>query len=279
MTINFSRRAGLGLAAALAMPAAGRAAAPALSTPAEILRAFVRLRGALDGRIVYWWLEDVRSAIVGTKMYPLYRARIGTFLRSRQVGPDAYALTTLETSYAVDLATDRLAPSIKNPLNGATIETPPLVLGPHTTTLRPDGADLPANVRGGRYEARLNTRGPVSVVGDDVLIPEDAISRVVFPDPATPPYNTSELNVYRGRLSELSDEARPFVSAWVSYQSVSAFQARHKMDGVTGHISARAVGGKVASLAEMPAAWRALAEQSHPAIIGDVPAALDRPLD
>jgi hypothetical protein len=151
-----------------------------------------------------------------------------------------------------------------------------VVLGPHTTTLRPDGADLPANVRGGRYEFRVNTRGPVSVVGDDVLIPEDAFARVVFPDPAVPPYSTSELNVYRGRLSELIDPARPYVSAWVSYQSVSAFPARLKMDGIIGHVSARAVGAKVATLDEMPARWRAIAEKENPEIIADIPAALDR---
>lgn len=279
MSIAFTRRTGLGLAAALAATGSGRAAAPSgFRTRAEILRAFVRLRGALDGRIVFWWLEDVRSAVVGTRMYPLYRARIGTFLRSRQVGPDAYAFTTLESSYATSLESDQLAVSITNPVTGATIETPSVLLGPHTTTLRLDGAELPPNVRGGTYESRLNTHGPVSVVGDDVFIAEDAISRVVFPPP-TPPYNTSELNVYRGRLSELKDPDRPYLAAWVSYQSVSAFQARHKMDGIVGHISARAIGAKVKSLDEMPNVWRALAEQNHPAVLRDIAGALDRSHD
>jgi len=270
---SISRRSGLGLSlGALVMPGSARAAAP-FETPAEILRAFIRLRGALDERVVYWWLDDVRSAIVGTKVYPLFRARVGTFLKVRQLEPDAYAVTFLETSYYVDLKTDQLLTGLKNPVTGAEMEISSVVLGPSTSIMRASGEEAPRRARGGTVTSR-STHGPVTVVGDDVLITEDRFSRIDFPDPATPPYNTSELNVYRGLLTELEDPTAPYVRAWVSYQSVSAFQPRHKMDGVDGHISARAVGAKVPSLEAMPAAWRVIADRQNPDILVDIARAL-----
>lgn len=276
MSTELTRRAGFGLTmGAVAAPILSPAQAASFDTPPEILRAFIRLRGALDERIVFWWLDDVRSAIVGTKVYPLFRARVGTFLRVKQLDPDAFAVTYLETSYYVDLAADQLLRTMKNPITGADMEISSVVLGPSTSIIKASGEEAPRRARGGTVESR-SSRGPVTVVGDDVLITEDRFSRITFPDPATPPYNTSELNVYRGRLSELADAARPFVNAWVSYQSVSAFQPRHKMDGVDGHISARAIGAKAASLDAMPPAWRAIAEQQNPEILADIPSALSR---
>jgi hypothetical protein len=262
--------------AAVAAPWRAPSAAPGFAAPAEVTRAFLRLRAALDERIVFWWLDDVRSAVVGTRVYPLFRARVGTFLRAKQVEPDAYAVTTLETSYYVSLDTDRLLTSIKNPVTGRAVDVKSVVLGPTTSILRASGEEPPRMVRGGRAESRTS-HGPVSVVGDDVLIAEDRFTRIVFPDPATPPYNTSELNIYRGRLSELSDPQRPYVSAWVSYQSVSAFRPELNMGENVGHISARAIGAKVERLDQMPVRWRALIEQENPDIIADVSRALDHP--
>ncbi len=276
MQLSTSRRTVLGATVgSLAWPfaAAPTRAAQGFETPPEITCAFMRLRGALDERIVYWWLEDVRSAIVATKVYPLFRARVGSFLRVKSLGDGAYAVTTLETSYYVDLVTDQLLQTMRNPVTSAEIEVASVVLGPTTSVLRAAGEEGPATARGGKLTSRTS-RGPVTVVGDDVLIAEDRFARIDFPDPATPPYNTSELNVYRGRLSQLSDSARPYVDAWVSYQSVSALQPRLRMDGVIGHVSARAVGGKVATLDAMPAKWRAIVEHQNPEIVGDVARAL-----
>lgn len=264
-----SRRTALSAAAVgLASPRLGFAA-PTFATSADILRAFVRLRGALDGRLVYWWLEDVRSAVVATRVYPLFRARVGTFLRVKDLGAGGFSVTTLETSYYVDLKTDQLLHTLKNPINGKDMDIASVVLGPSTAVIRAEGEDAPRTARGGTLESHTS-RGPVTVAGDDVLIAEDRFARITFPDPSTPPYNTSELNVYRGRLSQLSDPDRPYVDAWVSYQSVSAFQPRHKMDGVIGHISARAVGAKVASLEAMPKRWRELVERENPEIVANI---------
>lgn len=256
------------------MPTATSAAVP-LDTPARILDALVRMRGAGEGQAAFWWLIETVYGVIGSQITPLYVGHVGTVVRSARQADGSYALTQLEAVFWSDLDGKRELTAFKNPYTGTENAMAPLVMGPHTVRLTTAGTEAPKAAPGGRMEFASN-HGPVVQVGDDVFISSDVMATVTFDDAALRPRAVNDLATYQARLSDLASAA-DFIPSWVTFQSIASWPSVLKMGERDGHMVARAAGAKVKSIEAMPATWLTFAERHAPHILKDPVAALSAP--
>jgi hypothetical protein len=165
------RQALVGAAAALATAARvatseNRAAAAGIAT----LRQFVKLRGALDERLVIGFVIGRFDGVVDEVVTPLFGVLSAVFSRYRYTGSE-YVVVAYEQAYYTDLETGRVVDRMRNPYTGAVVDVPvysrppPVPQSRRLPRERPRGA-VRAGSAGGRGRSRLR-RGGVRQCGRD----------------------------------------------------------------------------------------------------------------
>jgi hypothetical protein len=118
------RDALVGVAAAVA--AAGSSAAlerPAAPAGLSTLQQFVKLRGALDERLVTGFVIGRFDGVVGDVVTPLFGVLSAVFSRYRSTSA-GYVVVSYEQAYYTDLDSGRVVERMKNPYTGDTVEVP-----------------------------------------------------------------------------------------------------------------------------------------------------------
>lgn len=258
--------AAAGIPAARAAPAAPGSAAPVAVNWADAgqqLTALIRMRGALDDRLVISFLEGVYYGVMQSRILPLYGLSAGLFRQYRRRADGGYDFANFELVYVTDLDSGELLTEFRNPYSGRTGKPPQTRLGPSLLTITPAREVLRPPAVAGFHRFR-----PARVVGDDVWIIEE--SAVQVPPPMN--FSFNEVLTYRASARDLADPARLHVPTEVHFNPVIGWRSWQGMEGFEGppsHVTGSCSGRVVTSLAELPARYQEWTARLHPDVFSD----------
>jgi len=242
---------------------------PDLSAPKSQLTALIRMRGALDDRLVISFLEGVYYGVMETRIRPLYGLSAGLFRQYRARPDGGYDYANFELVYVTDLETGELLTEFRNPYSGRTGKPPQTRLGPTRLTIAPTLEVLrPGAAEREPSPGNFHRFRPPRVVGDDVWIVEE--SAVQAPPPMNFAFN--EVLTYRASLRELSDPRLAHVRTDVQFSPVIGWRPWQGMDGFDGppsHVMGVCAGRVVTTFDELPARYREWTARFHPDVRAD----------
>lgn len=257
------------LAAGAALPGLAANAAPALdwAKPETQMQALIKMRGALDDRLVISFLEGVYYGVMDSRLTPLYGLSAGLFRTYASRDDGGYDYVNFELVFVTDLETGDLLTEFKNPYSGKTGKPPQTRLGPTKLTITPMRDVVRAGP--GQSAVTFHRFRPAHIVGEDVWITEEAA--VVAPAPMNFAFN--EVLTYRAKLADLSDPALKHVPTDVHFTPVIGWRPWQGMEGheaaARSHVTGSCAGRVVTSLNELPARYLRWAEEFHPDVVKD----------
>ncbi len=261
--------AAAGIPAARSAPAASGAGAPTALDWADAgqqLNALIRMRGALDDRLVISFLEGVYYGVMQSRILPLYGLSAGLFRQYRRRADGGYDFANFELVYVTDLDTGELLTEFRNPYSGRTGKPPQTRLGPSLLTISPAREVLRPSAPPGA--AGFHRFRPARVVGDDVWIIEESAVQ------APPPMNFSfnEVLTYRASARDLADPSRLHVPTEVHFNPVIGWRPWQGMEGFEGppsHVTGSCSGRVVTALADLPVRYQEWTARLHPDVFSD----------
>jgi hypothetical protein len=252
--------------AALAAGPSQAASALDLETPEGRFKAYMLMRGALDGQIVIGFVSGRYYGIVDSEMKPLYGLAAATFSRYR-VRPDgAYDGVGYELAFFTDLETGAALDTFHNPYTGEDVSVPitasppgPLIIKP---SLEVEVAGLPPGFSGHDRVVSTFTSGP------DVWFTEETTTSIPIPGVPKPFHYNEVLSIHATR-AELEKPGITHVRAATGYSSIVTWRPWLKMGDRPGHLLGTGAGRYGATFDELPANWRAAAAKHRPDIFKD----------
>jgi hypothetical protein len=244
--------------------------------PAQVHRAYRRMRFATHEQTFFWWMRGTRYAVIDHRPEPLFEMHVGTIMRCRDLADGRYAVTALEIVFNADPSTGQLVERWLNPYTGETLDMRPTPVGPTRTEYSAEGERAPPQLPGSRIDTRSRAARPV-VVGDDVWLTHDQYATVTPTEGAAREFRVADLATYRARLSDVVGADAAHVDCDVSYVDVTNWPRWMKMGDRPGTRLGRAAGRKVRRYEEMPAPWREFVAARFPQIAANPAAALDLP--
>lgn len=279
------RRAVLTASAILAGGAVARAAFAAdrldAADPVSVLRATVKMRGALDQRLVFGALKATRYSVVNAEVRPLMGLVTGTFSRYA-IGPDgAVTVRSMELAFYTDPASGALLETLTMPYTGTTVEVPRLRLGPSTGVIKPQWQyveERTAAAPASRSQQAMSAAGTSRtvhylrppVIRDGVItIQQDSFGRIQPAAAGAAVIGYNEMVTASAPLAEVEDPALLTAASRLGFTDVSTWRPWMKMDGVPGHTVSHGVGGKAFRVEDLPKDYVAFAERFYPDVIHD----------
>lgn len=253
-----------------------QAAIPDLSTPSDLLTAFVKTRGTTDGSLGLGWIIGQRYAVVDGRITPLFSLLANTFFKFTQLNDTTFEMRTLEVAYYTSLETGKLLEKWENPLTGKVVDVPQTRMGPRVVPLKPTGFDYNAVPRTRSMDA-VNTIQPAVVMDDDVWITDE--SKIAGPPSASGEagFRYNGITTYQAKLSDLAKPHQVTVPATTQYQSLVGFSSWMGMEGIEGVTMGRSSGRRVARIEELPPYYLELTEKYHADVLNDPITALMGP--
>lgn len=251
----------------------GGASARALwSTPEDRLRNYVRVRGALDDRLVMGWVTARYYGIVDDRMDPIFEVSAATFARYRAVEA-GYEAVSFELAWFTDPATGEPLDNWRNPYTGEMNSVPSGGLPPSKIIIdRNLSFQLPEPRPGLTVEHEVL---PIDVRGNDVWLTERSRTAAAFG--AGKPFRYSETNTFRTTLSALTAPGAMIAPAEVIFTNVTSWRPWMQMGDRPGHLTAAGYGRQNATWDSFPEPWLRATRARRPEVIAD-PAAILAPL-
>jgi hypothetical protein len=235
-------------------------AAGQLTDPHRLLEAYMRLSGAMDDRLIIWWMDGVRYGVMNSRAKALFGMKVGMFHRFYAQVDGTFKLAMFELTYYTDLKTGTLLETFENPYTGETNTVSHVRLGPEVRVQTIDGLRQPDNPLVKDYAASL---GPALIRGDDVWIPTSVEARIKFPKPAAPEILLSLYTTIHGRLADALNQEQVSAPCSLSFQNVLKWEPFMQMGDRPGNMMSRAAGKKLESIEALPDDYRRIAEQMH----------------
>jgi hypothetical protein len=268
---NMPRRSALGLmsgiAAASALPGVATAAAPAtqdFGAPEAKLRTLLLLRGALDDRLVIYWMRGRYYGLVDGEITPLFGVLNACFSRYRAHKDGGFIAARGEATHFTDFNTGEVMQTIRNPYTGKDMNSPVRSLNPSPVRIQADCVITIAEAPGMRFQ---NVVQDVDAQGDGVSISERSMSKT--PVPGGKPSVFNELITYRGKASDLSRPGIKRAPCDTSVTSTVSWRSWMGMDDHPGHLLAAGAGTFVSSAEELPPAWIKATSVANPTMVND----------
>ena len=219
---------------------AARAATPSRTPPSENLKRFVKMRGALDGRLVIGFLSGQYNGVMDGESTPMFGLFAATFSRYRPKG-DGYEVIGFEQAYFTDLANGAVLHQWKNPYTGEIVEVPVTSSTPARTFITPDlrfrTADkLPANVK-----LDMGASSP-EIIGDDIFFVERLYASRA-PEGRAPRFGYNENTTLRAKLSDVDRADTATAPCQTSFDAIVSWRPWLKMGDRPGCMSAFGHGG------------------------------------
>jgi hypothetical protein len=238
-----------------------------LSTPSARLNALMRVRGALDDRLVIGYVTGRYYGVVDGNPTPLFGVAAATFSRYRPLPGGGYEYASHEQACFTDLATGQRLEEWVNPLNGKLVKPAVVQSQPSWRIINPD----------------LTFRGrepdPPGVTFDQrILPPEVQVGDVVFTEQgkfagtapgATRPFRYAEAVSMRARIVDLVGSNSPSVPNTSAYTSISSWRPWMQMGDAPGEMIGTGAGGYGVRIDEMPRIWLDAMKVVRPALIAD----------
>ena len=268
------KASGLAMGALMAAPALAKGAGKLdLATPEGRLKAFVKMRGSLDERLLTSWVSARYYGIVGDEMRPLFSVRSAVFSRYRRAVDGGYEAVNAEIAWFTDPDSGKVLTTWTNPYTGGECKVPMGGYAPSKVFIRPDlGFALAKPVPGLEMQHEIL---PFEARGQDLYVTERNRTAMRFA-PNAKPFRYSESNTFHAPLDAVLSAA-PHVPSDVSFTNVCSWRPWMEMGDTQGHLSAIGIGKQGGDKASLPAEWVAATAQFRPEVLQD-PAALLAPL-
>jgi hypothetical protein len=239
-----------------------------LHNPNDLLQLQLKLRGSLDDRMVVSWIRATQYAVVDTLVTPLYHLRNASFQKFTKIADDKYAIAMLELAYFTDIATGAPLTTFTNPYTHETGSFPPALFGPNHVSLTLDGLQPPENFPFGKlsFDGGL---GPAYKDGEDIWMREETLVRMSSDNPAFGNYIYNELVTYQGNWIEVNNPDIASANARITYNTTSNWRPWMMPGDTPGHLMSEGYGKKVASVADLPEDYLAIARKLDPEVIAD----------
>ena len=262
-----------GTAALAALPQAARAASgdtAALDTTAGKLRALMLMRGALDDRLVMYWLRGRYFGLVDGEVRPLFGVVNACFSRYRPHEDGGYIGARGEISHYTDFSTGAVVQTVRNPYTDTTVQVPARGYPPSPVRIQADCTISIKEMPGMQF---ANVVHDLDVTGDDVRIFETSSSKVPIPGGKPSLYN--EMLTYRARTSDLARADAKRVPCDLAFTNTVSWRPWMGMENRPGHMLAVGSGAYVTSLQDLPKAWRDATAATQPELLRNPAAFLD----
>lgn len=271
-TIEPGRRAVIAAAAAAALLRPAAASALDLAAPADRLRAYMLMRGALDGRLVAGCVSGRYYGVVGSEVRPLYGVVGATFARFRQAEGGGYDGASYEVPFFTDLDTGAVLDRWPNPYTGEEVSVPAPGFPPSRIAISPSlELTLPSPPPGLTLDHRVL---PAETMGDDVWMTEETFTSMSLPGRSEPVRYTEMLTLH-ARRSDLDAPGAARVPCQTGFLAVVSWRPWQKMGDRPGHLTGHGAGRYGVPMEEMPAAWLRAASERRPEVLKDPGAPLD----
>jgi len=231
----------------------------------------MRLAGAMDDRLVIWWMEGMRYGVVDSRATPLYGMQVGIFQRYFQQPEGYWKLAMFELTYYTDLATGKLLERYENPYTGESNDVRHVRLGPEIRhqslngqSTNPENKATQSMLRD--YASRL---GPAVINGGQIWIPSAVEARLAFPKPTAPDIRLSIYTTANGRLADALDPQTVSAPCTLSFQNILKWEPWMRMGDHPGTMMSRAAGRKLENPEQLPAGYLDMARTLHPFLIRD----------
>lgn len=232
-----------------------------LTDPPTRTRAYVRLRGRLDGHKTFMpYRGTIFAKPEGEVAVPVFDVEGFSWTKATALQDGGYRLDSVEAGYFLDRATGKPLDRWTNPLNGVVTTAKHYRSFSHisvaTGGIEPI-RDTPPPA-GTRFTA---TMGEPTVMNGKVWMHEDLIGQVPnrpkasFADPLEyigPTITGTSLATWSADLADLADPRLAFVPAVLSYQTIGNWRPFMRMGTAPGVISWRMYGVKQPSIDGVP---------------------------
>ncbi len=272
---------------AMSQAAAGSAASirPAPLDDATLMRTFMKMRGATDGRLTIGWVDAVNYAFIDGETWPMYRLLAATWQTFRKTSDTLYESRTLEVAHFLDMQTGALLEKLTMPVTGAVVDVPRYRAGPTNgkVALRLDetrdfrmagetkeGASF---FRSGKALASQLVSEPQRE-GELFRVREDLNTRILPSTPGERGFFYREWTIWSGAWKALSNPAVHSVATEVVYSAATAWRPWMKMGDGPGNTLQNGRGGKVERVEDLPPEVLRLTRQVHPDLVADGAAVL-----
>lgn len=269
---------GMGLAGlagtALRTPALAASGSYDLSDPNDVIAAYARMRGNLDGTPGMWWYRgnmfakrtnDVAQRVLKIEGF--------SFNRLVRRADGKFDQVMAEAGYFIDPDTDEIQDEWINPLNDRTCQ-PQHYKSNQTIVVGTDGVS-------GSEEAAVPVQFTGSVEaqahGGRVWTTENMVTKLPNPrsmddDPLAysgPVITLTSLASFTGQLADLNNESLALMPATLHFQNLSPWLPWMKMGQEAGLTTWQLLGTKVASPDTMPARLSRRLEADYPGWLDD----------
>ena len=239
----------------------------------DAFRAFTKMRGALDDRVIQGWVTGTRYAALDGRTVPMYKLLAATFGRYVPLEDGNVLIRTIEVAYFTDLATGKLIDTWENPFTGKTVEVPQTRLGPSKYRMTPAGILLSDIPRLAPMDSEHKIMDPV-VIGEDVWITEEIRIFGEIPGDEVQPFRYNEVTTYQSTRQELDDPDTATAPTSIQYSSLNGFSEWSGMEGLNALNMGIGAGRKAPRIEDLPPYYLELTEKHHPDVLNDPAAVL-----
>lgn len=245
-----------------------------LDDPAQKFNAYIKMRGALDDRLVISYVSGSYFGIVGSEVTPLWDVIGATFTRYRKRSDGAYDVASGEIAHFLDPKTGEAPGEFLIPYTGKTVTDPRTNLPPNRVILRPSmHLEAPGLPPGMVVDHVI--RDP-EIRGDDVWLTEVTRTSMAFPG-GKEPFRYSEMVTMHARASDLAKPGLARVPCEASFTNVVAWRPWMQMGDHPGHLTAIGSGRYGVTMDLLPEKWTKATRAKWPHIL-DNPAGLLDPV-
>jgi hypothetical protein len=247
------------------------AASPAPSLPSKDIQRFIKMRGALDDRLVIGFLSGRYNGVVDGDVTPLFGVFAATFSRYRPKA-DGYEVVAFEQAYFTDLDTGRWLDRWTNPYTGEAVKVPVTSSPPTKLFIGPDlrfhGAPLPPSVK-------LDMGASAAeVIGDEIFFVEHVYASQAAHG-QTPHFSYNENTTLRAKLADVDRTGAGTIPCQTSFDAVVGWRPWLNMGDRPGFMSAYGHGGYGARLDTLPKPWLDATAALRPELLAHPEAILD----
>lgn len=223
-----------------------------------------KLNYTFDDRLVFWYIEAVRSGLVDSAFTPFWNMHVGFITAIKDLDGHRFEARTLSTIFYSDLETGKLLETFDNPYTGERIAVRQPSLRVSSRTFDKVGMEPSRTAQPGTSMDQFGAVGPAWVIGDDVWCRGDTGFRS---EPITGDGRLVQVNdwtTFHGSIAEVSDPEVQSAHATKSFNDINTWPSWLNMGGHPGNYVSRGFGRKCWSAQEMPPAWQEFMKAQYP---------------
>ncbi len=238
-----------------------------LNNPDDYLKAVLKMRGALDEKLVIGFTLGRYYGVVDNSFTYLFDLLAAAFFLYRPRKDGGYEDRTFEIAYFTDPATGQPLDTFLNPYTNKRVKVPQTRLGPTDRTLTRQARIVPKGMpAGGTFDDRFL---PARTVGDDVWITEQY--NVHLPPGVLGPtgFRFNELTTAHAKKSDLDNPALTRVPTTTSTQILVDWRPWLEMTDLRGHMNLTSAGRMLSRVEDLPDTYLELGQRYHPDVLKD----------